>query len=444
MFGNIFQVEEEDNFNKSKAEPNVDSERMEAGYNSLFQEDGTTGLDTYWAVRNERDELQRSPTSEILKADLHGKEAESINLGIQEAVLDPTRSMEDRAAISQIQVDQERAETPMAIKLSERLAVLDGGPNESAETDERRSMFYDSFKEQYAWMEAKQGVMDDQKFSNSMTGLSMVADIAQLMIPFVDQANTVEALKRVGMGEGSMGSFLMNGDHKQAFFDAFRAMPVDQRTATIKAWVKAAHEANTTAFMTNGLLEKQMVDELLHGGTYGDGFRHLDNFISWIDLTVFAKPITAVIKGGQRAVKAGRAIGELRAVESAIKTQEAGRDLMRQMNMEGVKTQISQVSPIRIASQTNPESGKGMFFAVVEDATEETAGALGGASKLDVVGDSLLPEFSKWGVRNKIHNIDANIDKLRIESQAIRESLSESSVNALTRAEMESASAHEV
>lgn len=597
MFGNVLQTVEEDHFNKNKESPNVNYDRMEAGYNGLFAQEDESVLDSYWAVRGEREELDHSPSSEMLKSTLHDKEAEDINLGIQEAILDPTRSMEDRAAISQLQVDRQRQETPLSVKLGQKLAIADNdieGVPATDEQEEIRALYASSLMSQMAYREMQQSVMDDAKFSES--GLGLLTDMAQLMVPFVEQSNVAEALTKVGLGEESMAAFFMQGNQKQVFFDAFKAMPTNVRITAIKKWAKIAHEANTTAFMTNGLLEQQMMQELVYGGNYGEGARYLDNFVGWVDLTVFAKPAAWVAKTVQKIAKAGKSIRQLRALEATISTQEAGAKLLRQMKIDGVRTKISPVSPIRVAADTNTESGKAMFFAVVEDATEEAAGAFGATSKVDVVGDSLMPElhlarevvikeakaellgfageklsrgvqkdlrklrkgmvsklsrvepttvkdvgvrsdkgisarkaksdavkraaaasaaerqsiqdvidhidlqlrksskgaqaeadlsrleqgiipkrfqkaavegavevveevpvgaaiptipefhkaFLTDGVRNKIHNIDANIEKSRIQSQKIVEALDESAVNSLTRAEMESASAHEV
>ena len=446
MFGNVLQTVEEDEFNKNKESPDVNYDRMEAGYNSLFAQDGESGIDTFWKVRGEREELNHSPTSEMLKSTLHDAEAESINLGIQEAVLDPTRSMEDRVAISQMNVPKDRQETPLSVKLGQKLAIADNdveGVPATEEQEDMRAHYASMIGSQMQYRAMQQSVMEDANLSDSSLG--MLADMAQLVVPYVEQSNVAEALKKVGMGDESMSAFLMLGSQKQALFDAFKAMPTSERMVAIKQWAKVAHEANTTAFMTNGLLEQQMLQELLYGGNYSDVDRYVDNFVGWADLSLFAKPAAWIAKTGQSVVKAGKSIKELRALEASIKTQEAGAKLMRQMKMEGVRTKISPVSPIRVAGETNTQSGKGMFFAVVEDSTEEAAGAFGATNKVDLVGDSLLPEFHKAsGVRNKIHNIDATIEKSRIQSLKIRESLDESAVNALTRKEMESASAHEV
>ena len=108
MFDNVLSIAEDDDYNKSKETPDVNTDRMEAGYNALFAEDGESGMDNYWTVRGEREELGSSPTSEMLKSTLHEQETDSINLGKREAILDPTRSMEDRVAISQMNVATDR------------------------------------------------------------------------------------------------------------------------------------------------------------------------------------------------------------------------------------------------------------------------------------------------------------------------------------------------
>ena len=444
MFENVLQVESDSDFNKSRQEPSIDHEKMEGGYNALFQADEQAAMDSYWTVRGEREELQRSPSSEELKSKLHADETDTIYRGLQEEIIDPTRSMEDRAAISQLQLSEQRKETPMSVKLGEKLLTQDNGPNETEGGSETRALFINHLQKQMDFRATQQAVMDDANFSKTNTGLSLLGDMAQLVIPFVEQSNVAEALNAVGMGDESLGAFFMMGDKKKAFYDAVHAMPLDARKLLFGKLAEIAHESNTTAFMTNGLLEQQMMQEIVYGGSYDDSFQQLDNVIGWIDMTVFGKPAAWAVKGVKNLVRAGKSIKELRTLEAAIKTQEAGQELMRLMKMDGVRTQISPVSPIRVAAETNPEAGRAMYFTVVEDASEEAAGALGATSKMDVVGDSMLPEFHKEAIRNKVHNIEAHVEKLRIKSQAIRDSLDESSVNSLTRKEVESAASHVV
>lgn len=447
MFDNILKTEGDEGYSQSKTEPNLDSERMEAGYNALFEQEGQTGLDKFWDVRTERTELGYSPSSEGLKTALHQEETDMINLGVQQALVNPNLDLESKKSIAGLGVTDDRPESTLAVKLGRELLMAEDDTANVAATDEQeetRSLFINSLENVTKYREAQQSIIDDRNFSETESGLSMVADLAQMMVPFVEQSNVAEALAKVGKGEDSIGAFFALGEFKQEFFDSFNRMNLDERLKAVDAFVQVAREANTTAFMTNGLLEEQMVNELLYGGNYGTADKWIDNVVSWFDLSLVGKPAAWALKGAQKASVAGKLGKGTKGTGQALETNRLAQKLLSDMKLEMVRTKTSPVSPIRIASETNAERTKAMFHAVVSDSTEEAAGAFGGASKLDVVGDSVLPEIHfAEGVRAKVTNIDANLDKMA-DTQKIKTSLDESMVNALTRAEMDSAAANEV
>jgi len=421
---------------------------MEAGYNALFEQGGEESLDKFWEVRGEREVLGYSPTSEGLKTSLHQEETDTINMGLQQALVDPAIDIETKKSLAGMTITDDRPESTLPTKLGRELLMADDdteGVPATDEQDELRSLLIGSLENLTEYRAAQQAVMDDRNFAETESGLTMVVDLVQLMVPFVEQSNVAEALSKAGQGEESLGAFLMQGEFKQSFFDAFKRMPLDKRQEAMKMYADITHEANTTAFVTNGILEQQMLQELVYGGNYSDADRWIDNFVGWVDLSIFAKPAAWVARGAQKLAKAGKGVRQAKAVVEAIETNRLAKKLLADMRMEMVRTKVSPISPARVAAETNVERGKAMFRAVVEDSTEEAAGALGGASKAEVVADSMLPEFHKAsGVRSKIHNIDANVEKANIETQKIRTALDESGVNSLTRAEMTSATANEV
>lgn len=447
MFDNILQSEGDEGYGRSKQEPNLDSERMEAGYNSLFEQGGQEGIDKFWDVRSERAELGYSPTSEGLKSALHQEETDMINLGVKQALTDGNVPLETKKAVAGLAVTDDRPESTLAVKLGRELLMAEDDTANIPATDEQeetRSMFINSLENVTKYREAQQAVIDGANFSDNATGMSMAADLAQMMIPFVEQSNVAEALAKVGKGEESIGAFFALGEFKQEFFDSFKRMNLDERLKAVESFVAIAKEANTTAFMTNGLLEEQMVNELLYGGSYSTADKWVDNVVSWFDLSIVGKPVSWAVRGAQKTAVVSKLGKATRGIGTQLETNRLAQKLLADMKLEMVRTKTSPVSPIRIASETNAERTKAMFHAVVSDGTEEAAGAFGGASRVEVVADAVLPELHfADGVRAKVTNIDANLDKM-VDTQVIKTALDESMVNALTRAEMSSATANEV
>lgn len=395
MFENILQSKGDEGFSSSKTEPNLDSERMEAGYNSLFEQGGQEGIDKFWDVRNERTELGYSPTSEGLKSALHQEETDMINLGVKQAIIDPNVDLDIRQQLATSPITDDRPESSLAVKLGRELLMEDDDTADAPATDEQdevRSTFIQSLENVVKYREAQQSVRDGANFSDNANGLSIAADLAQMMVPFVEQANVAEALAKVGRGEESIGAFFALGEFKQGFFDSFKSMNLDERLAVVDQFVAVAKEANTTAFMTNGLLEQQMVDELLYGGNYSTADKWVDNVVSWFDLSILGKPVAWAVRGAQKVSKVGKVVN---ASAQVAETNRLAKQLLSDMKIDMIRTKVSPVSPIRMASETNAERTKAMFHAVVSDSTEEAAGAFGGASKLEVVADAVLPEMRK-------------------------------------------------
>jgi len=448
MFDNILQSEGKEGYGQNRQAPDLNVERMEAGYNSLFQVDGEDGIDTFWKIRQEREELGYSPSSEGLKSALHQEETDMINLGLQQTLVDPNVSLESKQLLAGMSVTDERIETPLPVKLGRELLMQDDetvGEPATDEQEDMRSLYIESLENQMEYREVQQSLINTRNFEESATGVSMTIDLAQMIIPFVEQSNVAEALAKVGDGSKSIGAFFALGEFKQQFFDSFKRMPLDERIKAAEMFIEVAREANTTAFVTNGLLEQQMVQELVYGGNYGTGDKWVDNVVSWFDMSVLGKPIAWAARGVQGATKTGKALKAIKAAGDQIRTDAAAHRLMAQMRMSTVRTEISPISPIRVASETNVERSRAMFNAVVSDTTEEAAGALGGASKAEVVADSVLPEIHfAEGVRAKVNLIDAHSVKADFVSADIRTALDASMVNALTRSEMASAAANEV
>lgn len=440
MFDNVLQGTEAEASYKTNVEVDNDTQKMEAGYVSLFEKEGQTALDTFWQVRDEQQENGFSSTSEGVKGRLHQEETDAIGLGLNSFLLDPNVSPEEKAGISALQVTDARPETSLPTKLGRDLLLkddMDEGIESTEEYEFVRGLAIESIESITKYREAQAAIMEGLDLTGSQTVATAAVDLTQMMIPFVEQANVAEALAKVGEGKESLGAFFALGGAKEDFFNAFKRMPLNQRLESAQKFIDVAHSANKTGFITNQLLEQQMVEELIYGGAYTDVDKWVDNFVSWFDLSLLGKPAAWALRGAQKAAKAGKA--------SAGATK-LGTDLTVILDpRQTVRTTTSPIAPLRIASETNVEKSKAMFEAVVEDDTEEAAGALGGTSRVEVIADSIAPEIKVGdSVRSKVNNIDANLEKTSLLDGSIKTALDESNVNALVRKELESASAHVV
>jgi len=437
MFDNVLMDSTDEARTAPRKEPDAAYQKMEAGFNALFEQGGQEGIDAYNNVLDEQDSLGHSPSSVGLKDALHQEETDMLNLEKSNIMLDTSVDIGTRSTISQMDITDNRPETTLPHKLGREFLMQEDEAEGIPTTDERdslRSLAIESLKNVTQYREAQQAIADSKDFDKTMTGLTMTADMVQLVIPFIEQANVAEALVKIGDAGGSLQSFLLMGEAKQEFFNAFKRMPLNERIGAAEKFLNVAHEANRTGFITNGILEKQMFDELIYGGAYTDVDRWVDDFVSIADLTILGKPLAWAVKAA-RAGKAVKAGAKLPVV--------LPEDLLSAKDM--VRTKVSPVSPLRIASETNAEKTKAMYKMITEDTTDEAAQALSGSDKVDAVADAVLPEMGKdAGVRSKVHNVDAINQKEFLLDSDVKNAIDESNINALSRREMESAEAHVV
>lgn len=448
MFGGMLADTHSEELAKDLSKKDPVYSKMEAGYNAALEPESDAVLDTYFNVLKEQEELGYSPSSVGLKDALHEERNEMLNYEASNMVADSNMDVQSRANVLEAMPNLLKMEDSLAEIIGREAATQDDdshGVPVSDEYDNSRAVMGSSMKQLYQYRAAQQAVIDNGDFVKTEFGLGMVGDFAQLLVPFVEQANVAEALVKVGKGEDSLGSFLMMGNAKKEFFEAFHKMPLDQRQVAIEKFFQIAESSNRTAWMDNGILVDQMKQELLYGGSYSDTSKWIDNIVSLIDLTVIGRPVVALGRG----IKDARAIRN--TAESASAIARTGDNVARQLpaiepdwlisTAERVRSGASPVSPIRMVSETNAEKTKDLFNMIVHSQTDEAAEALAGTSKLDAVTDAFVPELGANGVRGKVHNIDGRSIELSFLNPELKTALDRSSINAVTRAEMESASA---
>jgi hypothetical protein len=431
MFNNVLKSEKDVLQGERRAEPDEQTESMEAGYGALFQPEGEEGMNKFFQIKEEITRAGVSATSRGIKYDLHEQETKQIELGMTAIMEDFEMDADVKANFIGSMGDiHQRPETTLPVKLSQRLIVNEDEAINSDEYEQQRLRFTNSIDSVMGYREAQQAVLEQKDFEGNQSGMTMAVDLAQMIIPFVEEANVAEALIKVGEGKMSLMSFFLMGNSKQEFFDSFKKMPLDQRLEATEKFIQVAKEANKTGFITNQLLEQQMTEELLYGGRYSTADKWIDNLVSLFDLSFIGKPAAWAIKFLQKTGKTGKAI-------------KAGTDVAIYTGKDIVRSTVSPISPVRVATDTNAGQAKLMFHASMGDETEDAARAFSGTTKTELAGDTIYPDMGNADgvVRAKIHRIYSEVDKSFIDDVEIQHDITFSNVGSATPTEMETAAA---
>lgn len=391
---------------------------MQAGYTSLLN--GGSGVDEVTTeVKNEVAEFGYSPTTEGTNMALREFETKELQSELPALLADPNYTDEQKAWAMEYVNDPHRPETTMVETLSKDF-------NEAAtpKTGEQLSLQQGraALINQYAdWKQVKQAVQDGDYFSSNASAAAKGVDFLSLMVPFYEQSIVAEAVAKARGGDFSQvaEAFVFMGSAKQGLIDAFQQMSLPERAQAAHSFAEAIRDANTVAFVTNDMNGKMLLDAVLNGD-YTDIERTLDNMVSLMDASIFAKPVAGAVAYGRVSSRIARA--------------------------EKLANTVKPTSPIRVADDVSSEAVRDMHKIIAQDETGEAAMALAGTTKPDALADGLMPELAKadGSVRNKTLDVDRELIKTTLEDRLLADVINDTAIGALTRKEIESANAHVV
>lgn len=393
----------------------------QAGYTSLMAEGTATG-DTYFQVINENEEQGASPTTYEVNEMLHTEESERMSMQLPEILLDENLGDDFKRLATQYATSPERKENDLSYQYGrDQLETPESAENNLEYMDSKQALFK-SLDNINQYRQAQQSILDQSNLTRDQNAVATSIDFISMIVPFYEQINQAEVVQKAMGGDTAsmIEAFVLIGNSKAELRNYLEKLPLEERITVMTDLAGVLDEANTTLGMTNRLTGKAQLEELVYGGQYADWERWVDNVVGILDATIVGKPVAWLARSGKTA----------EAFEAGVKASK-------------VKNTTRPTSPHRMAQETNAETARKQVAEILEDTTEEASQALTGASRTDAVADSVMPEVqvSGQGLRNKAGNILAEADKVRISNPQIREVVDETAIGALTKKEIQAATA---
>lgn len=386
---------------------------VQAGFTNLMTEGKPTG-EAYYEVIAENEEIGYSPTTQAVNDVLYQEESQRMMDRLPEILLDPAFDDEAKQEALNVASATDRPENTLAYQYAR-------DSSEKPEELETNFEYSNSKKDSLSIIKnisdynlALDAAVDQASMSDNQSFVQNAADFGQLMIPFWESSTVAELSNLLGGDAKDVATaFVLMGEAKDNLRDAFKAMPLEQRTVAAKHFVNAIMEANSNIFMTNELSSRGMIDAVLYGD-YSDTDRWLDNLVSLSELSIVGKPLA----WGASKIKSLAKVNKVRST-------------------------VRNASPMRMSQETNATDTRDHLSEIINDDTGEVARALTGTSRTEAAMDAIAPEvgIGGAGVRNKVGHSTATYEKTLVSNPDIAEALDDSVIGALTLKEMEAATA---
>lgn len=393
---------------------NAGALNAQAGMASMLAEATPTG-DTYYDVIGESQETGYSPTNAGINDVLYAEEKDRMIDGLPDILLDENISDEFKEKAYNAVAFDERSENTMSYQLGRDLCEVSEDIEFNPEYASRKEAILFGLQEVDKYNQAQEAAYDQSTMSEDQNIVENASDFISLMVPFVEQSMVAQLQGSVDSQdpESVIESFVLMGESKAEFFDAFKKMNLQDRTQAMTLFVNAVDRANTNLGQTNRVSGAAMLDELLYGD-YEDWERYLDNAVSILDASIIGKPVAYAASGIKN-------LSRVRKVKSAVRPTSANR----------------------VANATNATEARTQVKTIVDDNTEEAAQALTGASREDAIADNVLPEpiVAGGGLRAKVGKPLAEVEKADIQNARLRDVVEESNIDVHTKKEVEAARA---
>jgi hypothetical protein len=389
---------------------------VQAGYTSLMAEGSPTGQ-AYFDVLQENEEVGYSPTTQSINTVLHQEETQRMTDMLPDILLDDSLTDDQKREMLGVTAGN-RPENSLTYQYARDELETPEYLENNAEYRDSKQAGMDimlNVSEYYEALDAAQDQLDldkDPGFTDQAT------DFLHMMIPFVDQATVADVNSLMGKGPAGVAeAFILLGESKEALVAGWEKMPIGERRASAESLVNILLAANSNSFTTNELNTRAMIDTVMYGD-YADWERWLDNAVGLLDLSLLGKPV----KWGVDAVKMTNRLRKVRSV-------------------------VRHSSPHRMANESNATTARNQVAAMMKDETGEVSQALTGASRGEGVLDTVFPEMKSAGsdsIRNKVGESTSAYEKTLVANKGLEEALNDSAIGALTKKEIEAATARVV
>lgn len=317
--------------------------------------------------------------------------------GMIDAVADPTLSQETKQSIVSGGTTGYNLgmKAPTLNSLAEEAIVADSGSHESARSAEGRNLLLESVNRVTAHKREMTKLINGMNVDEGV--VSKVVDHAELMAPFAEWIHFDRLLKEV-KGESSTN---LLGQQKQELYDHIKGQPLEKRAEMAEALIDLLQDNDSVVLPDgNDVITVDALENMLVENDYSDFERYFDNVTSVLDtigVGALLRTATKGVKGARVVAEVGEVVPSVKAGQEAKVAQEAEwmreqSAISRKATSTYIRSEVIPTSPAEIVKDYNPEVARDMYKMALEDETGESAQALFGTSREEVISKVELPE----------------------------------------------------
>jgi hypothetical protein len=293
--------------------------------------------------------------------------------------------------------------------LSESLLTGDMGEQITTSGEAIRASIFESVRDINRQKREAQSLINAQFLLEDRTLGNAALDLVELIIPFAEWAQAEKLLLAL---DPSTTDASMLGTIKEKLTNLRATIPLEDRAAWTKQVVEIVNANSQIIFPDgNDLAKKQFLEQIIMGQEYSDQAKWFDNFISVIDVTGMLGIITGLSRAG-KATRVRRGPLEADVVDprptSGPRVHPDVQDAeVLEVVAAGVRSGTSPTSVARNASDTNAVVARSIHETVAQGG-EEAAEALYGTTRIEAIGDDILPQTDVTKVGNRVEQAESS------------------------------------
>lgn len=371
-----------------------------ATHASILAESPESIIPTYRTVNAEYEAGGKSPTADRLIGDARQKSVDKNKATLVSVLTDPSLPDEVKkaAALGALDIDSAQYDINNVIGVEALSAPV---KKESVGAETSRIDMAPMLAQSNAVRRGQQAILNSEMLKESPDAMQTVGSFVEYIMPFVGSKMAGEIKSK--LTDETLSSYgkaaLLEGSVKMDLREVLSKIPPDQRLEATQRVVDIINNASTIVLPGgNDLARKDYLATVLDQGSYDDADKWVDNVFSVLDVVGVGALLSGVAGTGKIGVKAS---------EQAKRIQDAARNVKTRL----VKTRVQPSTVSQVLKDTNPDKAKATFAIAMTDETEEGANALYGASKEDVVSDTMMPELlnEDGSVMNKVGDVDQEL-----------------------------------
>lgn len=279
--------------------------------------------------------------------------------------------------------------------LSQSALIQPSGPKENTEQEFVRVNMADAINEVNQYKHEAQMVLNQEVAKSDPSMLSAFGNFLETLVPGAEEKYTGSIIS--GLQNGSKEAFAagvtLMGSTRAEIQDNLNKLPPAQRMEATKKVIDMVNEHSSIVMPgSNDYARVEALRTYLEDGFYGDVDKWADNMTSVLDLTVLGGAAVRAVRG----VKAG--------AEAALTGGKLSAGAINGIERDAVRSRVQPTTVSQNYKDTNPTLATAAHEATAVDPTGQAAEALYGTTKVDAIGNDLLPEIGKVdnSVRNKV------------------------------------------